>query len=380
MADRSLIEANKRMLAANRRPQYKSQLPSGNNLFDTIKQANTDRKNKIKSINDSVSNSMGKMKSDVDLTAYYKEEQKNLGKFLTSQRSKYAHSANALAKISDTSSPEYQYHVDVMNGVNNSFTNLKNQLDSYKENKIEFADGVRSGLFSEGNDDMQYSNAAAMYGLIDGEKTNVPFQTNENGNLGFNIGEEYISYNDFEQPFVKDYKVASGILKQSADLYKNHNLLQGPQKDMLRLNLMASLTDPNTIKSLVSDFEGQGLNFSDIPLDDIEAARNMIADRVMNSYSEVAAQGKAEYDASRNPANPSNATDKNAAAIQGMMQAQIDSGDFGLINVSSNVQLKWSPANQGYVKMVRSSASGSWKVQQNSDGNSVVYLTPSHYK
>ena len=106
----------------------------------------------------------------------------------------------------------------------------------------------------------------------------------------------------------------------------------------------------------------------------------MIADRVMNSYSEVAAQGKAEYDASRNPANPSNATDKNAAAIQGMMQAQIDSGDFGLINVSSNVQLKWSPANQGYVKMVRSSASGSWKVQQNSDGNSVVYLTPSHYK
>jgi len=380
MADRSLIEANKRMLAANRRPQYKSQLPSGNNLFDTIKQANTDRKNKIKSINDSVSNSMGKMKSDVDLTAYSKEEQKNLGKFLTSQRSKYAHSANALAKISDTSSPEYQYHVDVMNGVNNSFTNLKNQLDSYKENKIEFADGVRSGLFSEGNDDMQYSNAAAMYGLIDGEKTNVPFQINENGNLGFNIGEEYISYNDFEQPFVKDYKVASGILKQSADLYKNHNLLQGPQKDMLRLNLMASLTDPNTIKSLVSDFEGQGLNFSDIPLDDIEAARNMIADRVMNSYSEVAAQGKAEYDASRNPANPSNATDKNAAAIQGMMQAQIDSGDFGLINVSSNVQLKWSPANQGYVKMVRSSASGSWKVQQNSDGNSVVYLTPSHYK
>lgn len=305
MADRSLIEANKRMLAANRRPQYKSQMPSGNNLFDTIKQANTDRKNKIKSINDSVSNSMGKMKSDVDLTAYSKEEQKNLGKFLTSQRSKYAHSANALAKISDTSSPEYQYHVDVMNGVNNSFTNLKNQLDSYKENKIEFADGVRSGLFSEGNDDMQYSNAAAMYGLIDGEKTNVPFQINENGNLGFNIGEEYVSYNDFEQPFVKDYKVASSILKQSADLYKNHNLLQGPQKDMLRLNLMASLTDPNTIKSLVSDFEGQGLNFSDIPLDDMEAARNMIADRVMNSYSEVAAQGKAEYDA-RNPSGNGN--------------------------------------------------------------------------
>jgi hypothetical protein len=73
---------------------------------------------------------------------------------------------------------------------------------------------------------------------------------------------------------------------------------------MLRLNLMASLSDPNTIKSLVSDFESEGLNFSDVPLDDMDVAKDMIVDRIMNSYTEVAAQGKAEYDASRAPANP----------------------------------------------------------------------------
>ena len=300
MADKSLIEANKRMLQSGRRPVVEFNAPQGNTLFEGHRAVNAARKNKIAAVNASVSNSMGKMKSDVDLTAYSKEEQKNIGKFLTGQRSLYANSANALAKISDTSSPEYQYHVDVMNSVNNSFTNLKNQLDSYKENKIEFAEGIRTGLFSEGNDDMQYSNAAMMYGLVDGEKTNVPFEIAENGNLGFNIGGEYVSYNDFEQPFTKDYKVASGILGQSADLYKNHTLLQGPQKDMLRLSLMASLRDPNTIKSLVSDFESDGLNLSDIPLDDIDAARNMVADRIMNSYTDVAAQGKADYDA-RNP-------------------------------------------------------------------------------
>jgi len=300
MADKSLIEANRRMLQSGRRPVVEFNAPQGNTLFEGHRAVNAARRNKIAAVNASVSNSMGKMKSDVDLTAYSKEEQKNIGKFLTGQRSLYANSANALAKISDTSSPEYQYHVDVMNGVNNSFTNLKNQLDSYKENKIEFAEGIRTGLFSEGNDDMQYSNAAMMYGLVDGEKTNVPFEIAENGNLGFNMGGEYVSYNDFEQPFTKDYKVASGILGQSADLYKNHTLLQGPQKDMLRLNLMASLRDPNTIKSLVSDFESDGLNLSDIPLDDIDAARNMVADRIMNSYTDVAAQGKADYDA-RNP-------------------------------------------------------------------------------
>ena len=308
MADKSLIDANRRMLKSGRRPVVEFNAPQGDNLFEGHRAINAARKNKIAAVNASVSTSMGKMKSDVDLTAYSKEEQKNIGKFLTGQRSIYANSANALAKISDTSSPEYQYHVDVMNGINNSFTNLKNQLDSYKENKIEFAEGVRTGLFSEGNDDMQYSNAAMMYGLTDGEKTNVPFEIAENGNLGFNIGGEYVSYNDFEQPFAKDYKVASSILSQSADLYKNHTLLQGPQKDMLRLNLIASLRDPNTIKSLVSDFESEGLNFSDIPLDDMEAAKNMIADRIMNSYTDVAAQGKADYDA-RNPSNPSSTTD-----------------------------------------------------------------------
>lgn len=316
MADRSLIEANRRMLKAGRRSEYKSQLPSGNNLFDTIKQANTDRKNKIKAINDSVSNSMGKMKSNLDLTAYSREEQKNIGKFLTGQRSMYANSANALAKISDTSSPEYQYHVDVMNNVNNSFVNLKNQLDSYKENKIEFAEGVRTGLFSEGNDEMQYNTAAAMYGLTGDEKTNAPFQIAENGNLGFNINNEFVSYNDFEQPFAKDYKVASTILKQTADLYKNHTLLQGPQKDLLRLNLEASLTDPRTVKSLVSDFESQGLNFSDIPLDDMDAAKGMIVDRIMNSYTEVAAQGKAEYDAKRADKNPGTTNNSSYSASQ----------------------------------------------------------------
>jgi len=266
---------------------------------------------------------MGKMKSDVDLTAYSPEEQKNIRVFLTSQRSKYANAANALAQIDDTSSPQYQHYVDVMNGVNNSFSNLKNQLDAYKADKVQFAEGVRTGMYSEGNDEGQYSTAATIYGFSAGEKANAPFEIGDNGNLGFNIGGEYMAYNDFEEPFVKDYKVASSILSQTADLYKNHTLLQGPQKDMLRLNLMASLSDPNTIKSLVSDFESEGLNFSDIPLDDMDAAKSIIVDRIMNSYTEVAAQGKAEYDAKRADKNPGGnadpATGKTTFKYQGVV-------------------------------------------------------------
>jgi len=324
MADKSLIESNRRMLESRRRPVVKLAAENGNNLYRSAQIANFERKSKIQAVNTSISTSMGKMKSDVDLTAYSPEEQKNIRVFLTSQRSKYANAANALAQIEDTSSPRYQHYVDVMSGVNNSFSNLKNQLDAYKTDKVQFAEGVRTGMYSGGNDEGQYGTAATIYGFSDGEKANAPFEIGDNGNLGFNIGGEYMAYNDFEEPFVKDYKVASGILSQTADLYKNHTLLQGPQKDMLRLNLMASLSDPNTIKSLVSDFESEGLNFSDIPLDDMDAAKDMIVDRIMNSYTEVAAQGKAEYDAKRAGKNPGSSTNSSGGKDYTERWADVD--------------------------------------------------------
>ena len=378
MADKSLIESNRRMLESRRRPVVKLAAENGNNLYRSAQIANFERKSKIQAVNSSISTSMGKMKSDVDLTAYSPEEQKNIRVFLTSQRSKYANAANALAQIEDTSSPQYQHYVDVMNGVNNSFGNLKNQLDAYKSDKVQFAEGVRTGMYSEGNNEEQYGMAATIYGFSDGEKVNAPFEIGDNGNLGFSINGEYMAYNDFEEPFVKDYKVASGILKQTADLYKNHTLLQGPQKDMLRLNLMASLSDPNTIKSLVSDFESEGLNFSDVPLDDMDVAKDMIVNRIMNSYTEVAAQGKAEYDASRTPANPSDPrnpskTDK----IYSDIDTEVKNGTYSLIPVTQNQQLVWSPKENAYISMVRSSLSGPWKAETDADGKWVRYAPKS---
>ena len=378
MADKSLIESNRRMLESGRRPVVKLAAENGNNLYRSAQIANFERKSKIQAVNSSISTSMGKMKSDVDLTAYSPEEQKNRRVFLTSQRSKYANAANALAQIEDTSSPQYQHYVDVMNGVNNSFGNLKNQLDAYKSDKVQFAEGVRTGMYSEGNNEEQYGMAATIYGFSDGEKINAPFEIGDNGNLGFNLNGEYMAYNDFEEPFVKDYKVASGILKQTADLYKNHTLLQGPQKDMLRLNLMASLSDPNTIKSLVSDFESEGLNFSDVPLDDMDVAKDMIVNRIMNSYTEVAAQGKAEYDASRTPANPSDPSNPSKTdKIYSDIDTEVKNGTYSLIPVTQNQQLVWSPKENAYISMVRSSLSGPWKAETDADGKWVRYAPKS---
>lgn len=300
MSDKNLIDANRRMLQSGGFVDYSKSIKDDagiDNVYRATVATNRAKRNKIQAVNQSVGNAMSKMKSDVDLTAFSPEEQKNIKSYLVNQRNIYADAANQIAQIDDKSSPEYLHYVDVMNGVNQGFQNLKGQLDAYKENKVEFAEGVRTGMFSEGNDDAQYAKAARMFGLVDGEDVNVPFQIGQDGNLGFDIDGEYTSFKEFRQPFAKDYKVANSILKQTADLYKNHTELSGPNKNMLRLNLEASLRDPETIQSLVNDFEADGLNLSDIPLDDINQAREMIVGRVMQSYEDVARQGKSKWDA-----------------------------------------------------------------------------------
>ena len=79
---------------------------------------------KLAEVQQTVNNAMGKMKNNLDLTGFKPEEQKAMRKFLISERNKYAYSASAISKLSDSTDPDYQYHVDIMNGVNNSFTNF----------------------------------------------------------------------------------------------------------------------------------------------------------------------------------------------------------------------------------------------------------------
>lgn len=250
-------------------------------------------KNKVAEINAKVNTEMGKMKSDIDLTGFSTQEQKGIRSFLMAERNRYAQAANEIARIGDASSPEYQHWADIMNEVNNSFVNLKTQLDSYKENKLEFAEGVRTGMWSEGNDDESYAQAAAMYGLVGGEKTDATFKITQGGNLGFDVNGQILSYKDFEQPFTKDYAAASQILELSNTLYNSGNKMTDANADLVRLQLSGMLSDPNTLKSLINDFANDGLNLSDIQFnpDDIEGTRNAVMERLMGSFKDVANQG-----------------------------------------------------------------------------------------
>ena len=326
------------------------------------------------------------LKSDIDLDGLSPEQTSAMRGFLVSQRGIYANAANEIAKIDDASSPEYQHYADIMNGVNRSFVNLSEEVKSYKDAKRGFAETHQADLYSNAASGSEIQTAASLYGLD--PEVPASFSVGEGGHIMFEVNGESQSYKDYKEPMMKDYKTMNSLLTTTNNLYSAGQKLNETKIQLIGSQVEGMLSDPNTLKSILAgDFKGSGIDLSGIAYnpEDIAGTRMQVKDAMVSALVEVANQGYAEKERIRkernpSPSDPSNATDKNAAAIQGMMQAQIDSGEFGLINVSSNVQLKWSPTNQGYVKMVRASASGSWKAQQDSDGNKVVYLTPSHYK
>lgn len=326
------------------------------------------------------------LKSDIDLDGLSPEQTSAMRGFLVSQRSIYANAANEIAKIDDASSPEYQHYVDIMNGVNRGFVNLSEEVKAYKEAKVSYAETHKADLYSNAASGSEIQAAASLYGLDPEVPAN--FTVADGGHIMFEIDGVAQSYKDYKEPMMKDYKTMNSLLETTNQLFNTGQKLDGTKAQLLGTQVEAMLANPDTIKSILAgDFAGNGIDLSGIAYnpEDVAGTRMQVKDAIMGALTQVANEGYAEKERKRQernprPSDPSNATDKNAAAIQGMMQEEIDSGEFGLINVSGNVQLVWSPAQKAYVKKVRSGASGGWKVQVNADGSPVIYTDPSLYK
>jgi hypothetical protein len=314
MADQAVLESYGKLAETKGYVDYAAGISSGAGLSvnaQAIAIRNQEREAKNKAVKNNINSMMSQMSDNVDLTAYTADEQKGIRNFITSERSRYAYAANEIAKIDDASSPEYQYYADMMNEVNNSFQNLKTQLDGYKQDKISFIEGNESGLFSAGNEN--FDTAASIYGL--NEPTT--FVIGEGGNIGFGVGEQVISYKDFDKPFAKDFQTVNTILDKSNKLFNNHQELNQHSERALRAELMSSLNNPKTLQSLLSsDFNELGIEFPEGLVYDpanIDGVRQQVIETIMTGYRDVAKQGKAEYDSRRqgysNPSSPSDPSD-----------------------------------------------------------------------
>lgn len=256
-----------------------------------------------------VNDYMSKMKTGMDFSSFSGQETSAMRNFLMAERSKYADAAKNLAKIEDSTSPEYMEYVDVMNSVNNSFTNLAEQLKSYKKGKLDYAQDQISNSLSKGMDPEHNKQSMIMYGFYDGDgdkksdsKYDAPFKILDGGNIGFDIDGQTISFNDAPAPVYKDYELANSLLKSNEATYKAGVPLNKSDIDMYKVQLEQSLQNPNSLKSIVYDFDNE-LNTKDIANmwdanknkeGAIDTVRSMVIDRLVKARMDVANEGIAE--------------------------------------------------------------------------------------
>jgi hypothetical protein len=255
-------------------------------------QQKQEREAKFAARTNAINSYMSQLKTNLDLTGYSTEQQRAMKNFLNGKRSEYAFAANELARIKDASDPEYQFYTDAMNAINNQIVNLAEQAKAYNERKLQFADLNEKGLWSAGNDPQSADQAAYIYGL--GEEKAM-MGVDQNGNITFDINGETMLFNDYKEPFLKDYKAAQTILDLSNTVYSAGELTPA-NKELIRMQLEVALQQPEALQSIISnDFTLDGINLGNIVYnpEDIAGTRNQVVNSLLNAYESTAAAGRA---------------------------------------------------------------------------------------
>jgi len=242
------------------------------------------------------------MKSNIDLDGLTAEQEGALRSFLMNERNIYANAANEIAKIDDASSPEYQYYVDIMNGVNRSFATLSEELKTYREAKSTYAEMHQADIYSNAASGDEIQMAASLYGL-DPEVPAI-FSVGRGGHLQFEVNGQMQSYKDYKEPMMKDYKTMDALLKTTNTIYSNGQKLTDTKINQLGLQIESMLANPETIKSLLSgDFASSGIDLSHIAYDpnDVAGTRMQLRDALVDGLIQVANEGYNEKESRKKP-------------------------------------------------------------------------------
>lgn len=316
-----------------------SQSARGFNRPNTVTK-NQEYQNRVNSL-------MGKMKTDMDFTSFSPEETAAMRTFLVNERQKYAEAAKAVANMTDATSPEYMAQVDIMNGVNNSFTNLADQLKAYKKGKIEYAEGMLGGTYSDGNDLENSKINATIYGFVDEDgdgrsdsRLNAPFSIMDGGNIGFSIDGQTVAYRDTNLPLLKDYKLGVDLLKQNETVRKSGQLVNADAEKMYRLQLQTAFANQDSLRSFIYDFEDEfptedlGKLWEENPNngDVVNQIRGEVINRLVNSriqagqagYSQKQSSGSAYRGYSKSGTVMLPATNENATEGAGEYQIYVN--------------------------------------------------------
>lgn len=260
-----------------------SRLNSG---LNQLAQINAVKKAERSQINNKVSTYINQLNSDLDLTNLNDSQQQAVTNYLVQERNKYAEAAVQITKIEDSSSEDYLNYRNQMNGIQRSFSNLANQLNKYKEDKISYLKDFDDRRVSDGNEIGSLKKASRIYtnegSMGIGPGGQVTFWDDDDG--------QYENYSTIQKPFLKDFKAADSILSLNESVYSAGQTLSGARQDMIRNKLknMISSGGRDTVLSLASDdflIEG-GLNLQDPSIFEPEN-QDLLANTVLDSYMDA---------------------------------------------------------------------------------------------
>ena len=216
-----------------------------------------------------VSSYMSKLNSNVDMSRLTAQEQKAIAEKSYEWKMEYNGYANDIAGVSPSTNPQlYMELSEKMNGVNQKFTNLVNNVKTAKQGKIDYLNSQQLGEISNGNDLKNQDILSSVY--TDESSISVT----DNGSLAYEYppkSGKYISVDEIPVYFsnaagkeigaqigqIANQIESNGVKLTDADLKKYSN------------QIGAVLQNRNALLSIVKDNDVipgiQAKVFNDIP-------------------------------------------------------------------------------------------------------------------
>ena len=259
MADKALIQGAKELAASEGFIDYAS---SFSKSFDA-EGRKAKKEKEILEINNKVSEYYDTVDLDVDLSGFSPESRNLYEQQLIKYKDQVYKNATSLANT-DASDPAYLEYKSELNTINSSVSNMAAQADLLKQLTLEYRtinssgkDGL--GGFSVGADPADVEDMKKIF--LD---KSVPLQSDDKGNLYYNVNGKKYSIKDFKMPLMP----AAGEAKQIIDKNSQYSQLGRPLTPQNVLALKNQYTDLIPSRDILASL--LSADFKDIPTEKID--------------------------------------------------------------------------------------------------------------
>jgi len=224
------------------------------------------------------------MPSGIELSKIPPAQQEGVAAWSKQMKFEYAEAAKMLPSL-DPGSDQYMEAMNKMTSVKQAFSNLNNNLETFKANKTEYLKSSSSGSLSKGNNSKQGNILANIY--TDG--SDMIFDAN--GNMAFQSGDQVLNLNDVPDYFNKDFKSADTLININSDIYNAGQKLDPTMNNMYRQKILNMIRQGGreTTLSLATDdlIQEGGLGIVDEDLLYNPERQEELEQTVVNNYMDI---------------------------------------------------------------------------------------------